>query len=533
MKKFLALLLAVLTVFSIAACGKAPPTQKATQPQEIEVEGAGTMLDNSVSTGRTNLNYAFSEAIVSADPHANTKAVTTTLYNWVYNGLVFADGKGNVSPDLAESYKLSDDGMSYVFQIRQDVKFHNGDQMTADDVVFSLNRCIEMTYYKNYTSSIESVEKTGDWEVTIKLKSIDNGFLYNLYPLKIVSQKIVEAEGENFGNGAQFAGTGPYVITDYDPNTLIKFKKYEDYHGECGNIETINAYIITNATTRATALQTGELDVIEVPSSYWEEINSSGNFNTELLPAAKIIALIISNGKAEGEDQTRPQIDKRVRQAMYYAIDRDALVSVGKNGLGKKAYIIPNPEYVIGADETEFVGTYEYNPEKAKELLAEAGYADGCDVGIFLVPNKGDLEKIATMVVGMWSAVGINATIEMQESATASALSKEHYQGVYITDSTYVHHMSNMKRAMHQASWKTSVAKYGSDELDAYFDNAQQTTDEAIMLENYQNVNRFVNEEAINVPLFYEVDGYAWVQGLNTTFTEDVYYCMPQHWYWS
>ena len=533
MKKFLSLLLAALMVFSLAACGKAPPTQAATQSNEIQVEGAGTELDNSISTGRTDLNIAFTEAIVTADPHANTKNMTMTLFNWVYNGLVFADGQGVVTCDLAESYELVNEGKSYVFQLRQDIKFHNGEQMTADDVVFSINRAVEMTYYKNYTGSIESVEKTGDWEVTINLKNVDNAFLYNLYAIKIVSQKAVEAEGDNFGNGAQLAGTGPYVIKEYDPNTLIKFEKYADYHGECGNIETINAHIITNATTRATALQTGELDFIMVPSSSWEEISSSGKFNAELLTSSKVIALIISNGKAEGEDQTRPQINKLVRKAMYYAINRDALVSVGKNGLGKKAYIIPNPEYVIGADETEFVGTYEYNPEKAKELLAEAGYADGCDVGIFLVPNKGDLEKIATMVVGMWEAVGIKATIELQESATASTLSKEHYQGVYITDSSYVHHMSNMKRAMHQGSWKTSVAKYGSDELDAYYDNAQATTDEAVMLENYQNVNRFINEEAINVPLFYEVEGYAWVQGLNTTIANDVYYMLPQNWNWS
>lgn len=118
MKKFLALLLAALMVLSIAACGKAPPAQEATQPQEVVTEDAGTQLDNTVATGRTDLNMAFSEAVVTADPHANTKNMTQNLFNMVYNGLVFADGQGVVTPDLAESYTLSEDGESWTSEFR-------------------------------------------------------------------------------------------------------------------------------------------------------------------------------------------------------------------------------------------------------------------------------------------------------------------------------------------------------------------------------------------------------------------------------
>lgn len=536
MKKFLAMLLAVVMVLALAACGEKPaasaPAAAPAADVATNVEAAKVELDNTVATGRTDLNYAFTAAIASADPHSNTKDMTMQMFNWVYNSLVFADGKANITPDLATEWKMSEDGKDYVFTLREGVKFHNGDVMTAEDVVFSINRAVEMAYLKNYTSSIESVEQTGDMEVTIHLKDADNGFLYNLYVVKIVDKAVVEKEGDNFGNGAQYAGTGPYMITEYEPNTLIKFVKNPDYYGECGNIDTINGYVITNNSTRLTALQTGELDFIDVPSANWAEVVASGKFNTELLESSKICTLIISNGQAEGEDQSRPQIDLRVRQAMYYAIDRDAIINVGASGMGTKAYTICNPKYIIGADDTDFVGTYEYNPEKAKELLAEAGYADGCDVGIFLVPQVSNNEQVSQMLVGMWEAVGIHATIELQDSTTASALSKDHYQGVYITNSNYVHHMSNMKRAMHSGSFKTQVAKYNSPELDEYFDKAQAATDEAEMLKYYHEVNRYINENCVNLPIYYQNMGYAWAQGLNVTL-DDLYYHLPQHWNWA
>ena len=544
MKKYLAMLLAVVMVMALAACGQqsapaasapaaaAPAAAPAEGNVATDVEAAKVELDNTVSTGRTDLNYAFTAAIVTADPHANTKDMTMQLFNWVYNGLIFADGKANITPDLATEWTVSEDGKDYVFKLRDGVKFHNGDVMTAEDVVFSITRAMDLAYLKNYTSSIDSVEQTGDMEVTIHLKASDNGFLYNLYNVKIIDKAVVEKEGDNFGNGAQYAGTGPYVITEYDPNTLIKFEKNKDYYGECGNIETINGYIITNNSTRLTALETGELDFIDVPSANWADVVASGKFNTELLESSKTTSIIISNGQAEGEDQTRPTIDLRVRQAMYYAIDRDAVISVGASGMGTKAYVMTNPAYVIGSDDTDFVGTYEYNPEKAKELLAEAGYADGCDIGIFLVPQSSNNEQVSQILVGMWEAVGIHCTIELQDSTTASALSKDHYQSVYITNSNYVQHMSNMKRAMHSGSFKTQVAKYNSAELDEYFDKAQEATDEAEMLKYYHEVNRFINEQAINCPLYYQNMGYAWAQGLNVTL-DDLYYHLPQHWNWA
>lgn len=536
MKRTLALLLAVLMVMSVAACGQQPAANEApgeqTDNAATDAAASKNELDNSVSTGRTDLNYAFTSDIATADPHGNTLDQTQQMFNWVYNGLVFADGKAVVTPDLATDWTISDDGLVYVFNIRQGVKFQDGSDMTADDVVFSINRAKDMSFLKNYTSSIETCEKTGDWEVTITLGNPDNGFLYNLYVVKIVSKAIVEKEGDNFGHGAQYAGTGPYMITDYEPSTLIKFQKNPYYYGKCGNIETINGYVITDSSTCLTALETGELDFIAVPSSAWSDVVASGKFNTQLIDTSKICTIIISNGQAEGEDQSRPTIDPRVRQAMFYAIDRDAIIKVGAAGMGTKAYVICNPEYIAGSDDTDFVGTYEYDPEKAKELLTEAGYEDGCDVGIFLVPNKDTNEQVATILVTMWEAVGIHATIEIQDSTTASALSKDHYQGVYITISNYVHHMSNMKRAMHSGSLKTQVAKYNSPELDGYFDKAQAATDEAEMMKYYNEVNRFINEQAINLPLFYVKTGYAWAQGLNVTL-DDLYYNLPQHWSWS
>ena len=537
-KKVMSLILALLMIVALVACGGDKGTTSA--PAE-EDASKGSLLDNTIKTGRTDLNIALSAPIVTADPHANSKAATMQLFNWVYNGLIFADGQGEITPDLASSWETKNDGMDWVFQIRKDIKFHDGSAMTMEDVMYSFNRAKELAYFKNYLVSVKSFEQTGDWELTIHLKEQNNAFLFDIYNIKITSKAICEKKGDEFGKGADMAGTGPYMIKEYNPNALIVLEKNPNYHGECGNIQKVNAHIITNNSTRVTALQTGELDFIEVPSSSWEQIVETKKYNTQLIETTTIVQFIVTN-----YDQSYPQYDKRVRQAMRYAIDRDAIVEVATGGKGTKAYILYNDKYLVGANDDAFRGTYEYDPAKAKALLKEAGYENGCDIGTFLVAAVGDNEQVAQMLVNMWGEVGIKAKIEMQDSTTASALSKgtivyaedgktpigaTAYQGVYMNPSQMVHYQGNGKRAIHSDNFKTTVAKYWSDELDEYLEKAQAASTDKERDEWYQKVCEFLNEESVNNPIYYTGAGYAWAQGLNVVLSP--YYLLPQQMSWS
>ena len=180
------------------------------------------------------------------------------------------------------------------------------------------------------------------------------------------------------------------------------------------------------------------------------------------------------------------------------------------------------------------------------DLLKEAGYENGVDIGTFLVAAVGDNEQVAQMLVNMWSEVGITAKIEMQDSTTASALSKgtiiyaedgktptgaTAYQGVYMNPSQMVHYQGNGKRAIHSDNFKTTVAKYWSDELDSYLEKAQAASTDKERDEWYQEVCKFLNEESVNNPIYYTGAGYAWAQGLNVVLSP--YYILPQLMSWS
>jgi len=213
-KKIASLALALIMVLGLVACGGGGTTSGAASGATSGATSGTTSAPHEV---RDTINIALIAAIESTDPMANTKDATMQNFQWVYESLVYADGNAEIHPALATSWEVKNDGKDYVFQIRQGVKFHSGNPMTMEDVVFSYNRNCEMSFMKNYNSAIESVEQTGDWELTIHLKSANNGFLYNLFNLKVVEKAIVDAEGENFGKKAHLAGTGPSSTSATSP----------------------------------------------------------------------------------------------------------------------------------------------------------------------------------------------------------------------------------------------------------------------------------------------------------------------------
>ena len=528
MKKFMSLALALIMVLGLVACGGGGSTTSGATSGGT-TSGATSGTTSEPHEVRDTLNIAVGEPILTTDPMANTKTVTMQNFEWVFEALVFADDEAVVHPRLAESWEVKNDGKDYVFKIRQGVKFHSGNEMTTDDVVFSLNRNKDMSYMKNYIGAIESIEKTGDWEVTVHLKSANNSFLYNLAVLKIVEKAVVESEGENFGKRAHLGATGPFKYVSFDPNTLVEYERNEDYWDKdsLGNITKLNAYIITNSTTRATALQTGEVDFIDCPTAYWDQIKNSGKFSIKEQEGTRTTVLILNFYR-----ENSALNDIRVRQAMKYAINREAIVQVAAGGLGKVAYVLCNPTYIAGSSDKDFVGTFEYNPEKAKQLLADAGYANGVTIpNVFMYGGGYDNPAVAQMLQAMWEAVGIKVTLEQAESATASTKSKEGYQDVYITNSNYIHHMANLKRAIHSSTIKTQVAKYGNAELDSYMDNAEQALTDADRDKWYNEANKFLNDYAVNIPLYYMAQLYAWDPALDAK--PGCYYQYIQYWNWT
>ena len=565
-KRVLAMVLALVLCFCLlSGCGDKPAetTPAATQ------QGGNTNPTDAPTPAhevRSDLNIALTDAPVTNDPHGNSKDMTQQLSHWINDGLILVEGDGTIKPG-----KMSADGLTYTFTIRDGVKFHNGDPVTPEDVVWSIERCTDMAYYKNYTASFTDVKKTGDKEVTITLKSPDNALLYNLYRIKILSQKrVYEIEGitavpkledfadktdadgktitakdqwkeayyvkkpKTFGNVAEDAGCGPFVIKSYDKDRLIELEKFADYYdiANTGNIETVKINIITENSTRYNALLTGNLDLVQVPSANWEEIVANGKFNTLAMESATICTMIVNHFR-EGS----PLGDKRVRQAIRYALNREAIIKSAAKGMGAVAYTLYNPKYIIGSSNVN-EGTYEYNVQKAKELLAEAGYPNGFTLEQkFLVPKTGDSVAVAQVIQSMLKAVGIIVEIDQKDSSTASTESKNGTQDLYLTNSNYVFHMSDGSRAMHSRTIKTQVAKYAwlpnneGETLDRLYDSAQAATNDAERDKLYEELNVWLNDQSINIPIYYHVKGFAWDKNLDADLTNP-YYLYIQYWNW-
>ena len=204
-------------------------------------------------------------------------------------------------------------------------------------------------------------------------------------------------------------------------------------------------------------------------------------------------------------------------------------MQVAAAGMGTVAYTLGSPK-LAGIDDTDFKDDYPYNPEKAKQLLADAGYANGLTLPnpiLFISSNA----STAQMLQEMWSAVGIKINLEQAESSTASAQSKEGYHDVYITNSSYLFHMATMGKIFYSAQYKTAVAKYNSPELDDYLKKGEAATTEKERDEWYLKANTWLNDQCITIPLYYMHIPYGWAKDLDAEVGA-YYNTFPQYWNW-
>jgi len=330
---------------------------------------------------------------LTLDPHAQNEGPTSMVARQVYEALVTRGIDMSIGPQLATDWKATNP-TTWVFNLRNDVKFHNGDKMTAEDVVFSLLRAQQPTSdFKEYISTVTSVKALDDYTVEIKTREPNPILLNQLTNIFVMSKKwaadnfsIVpqnyDASQENFAS-SNAMGTGPFKITLREANTKTVFKKNKNWWGKVEhNLDEIQLLPIANAATRVAALLSGELDIVtDAPVQDLDRIGSSADHKVISVEQMRTIFL----GMDQAVDQLRsgntgdnPFKKKEVRQALYQAIDIEAIKEKVMRGLSSPAGIITFPGvtgYTKALDER-----LPYDVDAAKQLLADAGYPDGFDV---------------------------------------------------------------------------------------------------------------------------------------------------------
>ena len=413
MKKIIALLLSVLFALSCVACG--------TGSEGPQSSAAGDGGSDQTQTTPPAENVEYKDTITfaqpadapSLDPQVGKQLRACTVLSNMFETLVTTDENYEFVPGLAESWNWVSD-TRVEFTIRQGVKFHNGETMTVEDVAYSLQRAVDSSYVGYYFTFVDSIEIVGDNVVAVNLKN-PYGAAMNTFAATtaaIVCKSVASADEEGFTNHP--VGTGPYKFVEWKQSESITLEAFDDYWGGKSPTQYIVMKVVPESTQREIMLETGEIDLAyEFGPSDVSKLEENPNLCLYSCPSTKAVVVDINMRKAEGE----PLADARVRQALVYAIDKQTIVDRLIYGHGAPAANLCTP-MVFGYDDS--IVADKYDPDKARELLTAAGYADGFELRIWTYTEQ-IYQEVAQVIQGMLDEVGITATIETMEYSTEAA----------------------------------------------------------------------------------------------------------------
>ena len=353
---------------------------------------------------KTDISIALSADITSLDPmgHNDTKSERVSFL--LFNRLFRLNTDFEVVPDLAESWSQPSPE-EWVIKIKEGVLFHDGTEMTSEDVKYSLDRSREMPKVQQVLSEVNSVEVVDTYTVKITTNSAFAPFLYTL--VHAGTSIVPKAYAESDDNFASPVGSGPYTFVEWVSGDRVVLAKNDAYFDadNMGQSAQITFKVIPEGTSRTIALETGEVDVVdELPTMDISKVEDASDLTLYQKPSTRINFFAMNTEKA-------PFDNILVRQALNYAVDKEAIIAVALDGAGVQADSVLAPSF-LGYKK----GPYSYDPEQAKALLVEAGYPDGFEMSIM---TSGDERKrIAEIIQANFMDIGVTASIEMLEWGT-------------------------------------------------------------------------------------------------------------------
>jgi len=490
--------------------------------------GSKTTTSDKASDGKKDtLNFALLAETKELDPHKASDTLTYIMLLQIFDTLIKVEPDGKLTPALAEKWVMSKDGKEILFTIKKDVKFHNGDVMTAEDVAYSLNRTLESAYTKKITGVMKSAEVVDASTVKLTLKHAYGPILSCIAnpSVAIVSKKAVEKAGKDFGKNP--IGTGPYKFVKWTSGEKIELVRFDNYFKGPASIKNVTFKFITDATTAAISLEKGEIDILHNPAK-GDKKAQIDNKNLAYYETDSAYYYHISMN-----NKTGPFSDKRVREAVSYAIDRKNIVLGGLDGIGSPVEV-PMPPSAFGYP-ADFKNN-PYNPEKAKQLLAEAGYPQGLKVR-FKINQAAMYSKPAEVIQEQLRKVGINAELELMERATYldDVTNKFNYDiSLYVItallpDADYVCYTRLHSSMLGNGNnfTVTNIPK-----LDAALDKGRTSQNPEDRKAAYREVSQIVKDEAPIIPVMtgkYAIVANKNLKGVSSS-TVDLHYVHDYSW---
>lgn len=439
---------------------------------------------------KEELVIAISADITSLDPQGHNDTKSESISSLLFNKLFKLNADFEVVPDLAESYKQLSD-KEWEIKIKQGVKFSDGTDLTSEDVKYSLERSLKMPKVQHVLSSVEKIEATDKYTVKITTDIAFAPFLYTLIHAgtSIVPKAYVEGGGD-FSNPV---GSGPYTLVEWVSGDKVVLKQNENYYDKehMGQMKQITFRIIPEGTSRTIALENNEVDIVtDLETIDISKIQGNEALKLYQKPSTRIDYFGMNNEKAPFDNQL-------VRQALNYAIDKEAVMAIALNGAGIKADSVLAPS-LLGYK----AGSYTYDIAKAKELLAKAGYPNGFEMKIWA--SGDERKRIAEVIQGNLMEVGVTATIEMYEWGTyLDLLMKGEGQSFIMGWSSNPDPDSTLTPMyLSESIGGMNFSRINNPEVDKLINAGREELDEAKRIALYNQFHEYIMDQAPIVPLF-------------------------------
>ena len=519
----LSILLIFLLMVALAACAPAAtPTQEPAPPaaeeemateevaaeEEMATEEAAAEEEMAAEEGPKyggTLNAAFQNEWAGLDPHTVSSYSSYQILNNVLEGLTFYDDELNLVPWLAESWEQSEDGLTWTFKLREGIKFHNGREMTAEDVKWSFERLIDPETGSGNAARVgppdTKIEVIDDYTV-----AITHPEPFGIFPQSIGFDKssgIMAKESVGDDGLVEIAiGTGPFAITEVEGTTRLVLEKHEDYWQEgLPYLDSIEIVPIPDDTVRETALRGGEVDwVLTIAPQNFGSLDEDPNVVVATAPQLSYDYI--------GMNLTRePFDDVRVRQAIAYALDREQLCEAGFFGL------CDTLQAPVGQGSPWYFGYQPYGQdvEKAKELLAEAGYPDGFEMELLPTTQYGETVRAAQVLQQQLAEIGIDASINAPEWSEWLELEGNFLYDAYICNWNGLIDADQYYYLQHHTDLVFNFTGYSNPEFDDLVDAGRSISDFDERYEIYEQADKILVDDAPYIYMYNkkEIRAYA------------------------
>ncbi|MGA9224788.1 MAG: ABC transporter substrate-binding protein [Mesobacillus sp.] len=498
---FKVMTMALILLLALTGCNKY--NQETTTPAEGKNEDKSDTPAEPKGSGNPEVfNFATNQDIPHLDPHGTAANTSFRVTYMLYDRLVTYDGTDTeVKPQLAEKWDVSDDGLTYTFYLNKEAKFHDGTPVTSEAVKYSFTRAIDIGKSAagqfNKVITKDSFEIVDDHTIKITLEKPFAPFIKTLGTVfaNIVNPKLAENHGDDLGESYladKDFGSGPYTLESWDRGQKMVLKANENYWGEVPKLKTVNIMIVNEPSTARLMLEKGEVDLLDysmLSPDVMKQMEGTEGIDIITQPGYQIDDIAINIEK-------KPLDNVKVRQALAHAVNYDSINNDILLGAGKRiGGIIPEGMFGYNPD----VKQYDFDLDKAKALLEEAGLGKGFETEILISENNEVRKNIAVMMQSDFKKIGVDLKIKTLAWPTflETVTSGGHQLALAAWTPDYADPDYNLWYFAHSSSKGPgfNLAFYENSKVDQLLEEGRKTVDEGRREEIYQEIQAIMSEE--------------------------------------